>query len=110
MAALISYSMVESVESPKFIYLGSGFSDHLDQRITDPFFQTSGPWQMSSIKNDGFISYIKFFLSLTLLHYNIKLSQILMQILMTNLGIRIFIISLSSAVQTSVKLLIFHHN
>ena len=38
-AALISYSMAGSVGSPKFIYLGIDFSDHLDQQITDSFFQ-----------------------------------------------------------------------
>ena len=46
---------------------------------------------MLRIENEGFISYIRFFLSLTLL-YNIKFSQILTQILVKKLGIRIFII------------------
>ena len=43
---------------------------------------------MLSMENVGFTSYIKFFLSLTLL-YNITFSQILMK----KLGIRIFIIA-----------------
>ena len=47
---------------------------------------------MSSIENEDFISYIEFFLSLKLL-YNIKFGQILTQILMKKLGIRIFIIA-----------------
>ena len=46
---------------------------------------------MSRIENEDFISYIRFSLSLTLL-CNIKFSQILTQILMKKLGIRIFII------------------
>ena len=41
MAALIIYSMAGSFGSPKFICLGIKFSNHLDQGITDPFFQTS---------------------------------------------------------------------
>ena len=41
MAALISYSMAWSAGSPKFICLGISFSHHLDQRISDPFFQTN---------------------------------------------------------------------
>ena len=35
MAAVISYSMAESVGSPTFIPLGINFSDHFDHRITD---------------------------------------------------------------------------
>ena len=46
---------------------------------------------MLRIENERFISYIRFFLSLTLL-YNIKFTQILTKILMKKLGIRIFVI------------------
>ena len=70
MAALISYSMAASVGSPKFIYVDINLSDYLDQRITYPFFQINSPY---------LICYINFFLPLTL-HYNIKFSQILIQI------------------------------
>ena len=44
---------------------------------------------MSTIENEDVISYIRFFLLLTLL-YNIKFSQILTQILMKKLDIRVF--------------------
>ena len=92
MAALISYSVAGSVGSPKFICLGINFSDHLDStQITDPSLQTNNTSSMSSGQNEGFISCIRFFLLLTLL-YNIKLSQILAQILMKKLDARIFII------------------
>ena len=33
----------ESVELPKFICLVTDFSDHLDQRITDPLFEKIAP-------------------------------------------------------------------
>ena len=42
-AAPISYWMARSAGSPKFIYLGIDITNHLDQRITDPFFQTKSP-------------------------------------------------------------------
>ena len=67
---------------------------------------------MSCIQNESFIIYIKFFLSLTL-RCSIGLGQILIQILMKKLGIRISLSvsgpSLSSAVEASIKPLIFHH-
>ena len=91
MAALISYSVVESVGSPRFICLDINFLNRFDQRITDLSFQTNNTYQISSIENEGFISYMRFFLSLTLL-YNIKFSQILTHILMKKPGIRIFTI------------------
>ena len=49
---------------------------------------------MSSIYNEGFISHIRFFLSLTISISicNIKFSQILIQVLLKKLGIRIFIL------------------
>ena len=62
---------------------------------------------MSSISNEGFLIYIKFFLSLTL-HYSVGFSQILIQILMKKLGIRISGSSSLSAVETSIKPLTFH--
>ena len=43
MAAPISYSMALSVGSPKFICLYINFSHYLNQRISDPFFQTNSP-------------------------------------------------------------------
>ena len=46
---------------------------------------------MLNIYNEGFISYINLFLLLTL-HYSAGFSQILIQILMEKLGIRILII------------------
>ena len=54
------------------------------------------------------LSFTLFFLSLTL-HYSVGFGQILIQILMKKLGIRISGPSLSSAVETSIKLLIFYH-
>ena len=44
MAAPISYSMVWSVGSPKFICLCINFSHYLNQQITDQFFQTNSTW------------------------------------------------------------------
>ena len=35
--------MARLVGLPKFIYLEINFSDHLDQQITDPFFQINSP-------------------------------------------------------------------
>ena len=55
------------------------------------------------------LSFTLFFLSLTL-HYSVGFGQILIQILMKKLGIRISGPSLSSAVKASMKPLIFHHN
>ena len=43
MAAPVSYSMVWSVGSPKFICLSINFSHYLNQRIIDPFSQTNSP-------------------------------------------------------------------
>ena len=43
MTAPMSYSMARSVGSPEFIYLGINISNHLDQQITDPFFQANSP-------------------------------------------------------------------
>ena len=40
MATPINYSMAWSVESPRFICLCINFSHYLNQRISDPFFQT----------------------------------------------------------------------
>ena len=55
------------------------------------------------------LSFTLFFLSLTL-HYSVGFGQILIQILMKKLGIRIPGPSLSSAVEASIKPSIFHHN
>ena len=57
---------------------------------------------MSSISNERFNIYIKFFLSLAL-HYSVGFNQILIQILMKKLGIRILRSSSLSAVETSKK-------
>ena len=42
-AAPVSYSIVWSVGSPKFICLSINFSHYLNQRIIDPFSQTNSP-------------------------------------------------------------------
>ena len=55
------------------------------------------------------LSFTLFFLSLTL-HYSVGFGQILIQILMKKLSISISGLSLSSAVEASIKPLIFHHN
>ena len=60
---------------------------------------------MSSISNEDFIIYMKFFLSLTL-HYNVGISQILIK----KLGIRISGFSSLSAIETSIKPSIPDHN
>ena len=58
---------------------------------------------MSSIQNQGFIIYIKFFLSLTL-HYSVGFGQILIHILMKKLGIRKSVLSSSSTADTAQKM------
>ena len=90
MAALISYSIAGPVVAPKLICLDIDFSGHLDQWITNPFFQAKDPNKRPGYRMKK-VLYLILSLSYQWHYFSFTFSQILINVLIKKLGFRIFI-------------------